>query len=129
MPRKGEYRGISIKENFAKNVEDFIDQNSKFGYTSIAQFLEDSARRRLEELQSQIKEPARFEQVNCDEYGTKILDRQLREVVQIYIKPSGIQCGRDQTDNCEHIDFALKQPDVRDAIRKLKKEGWKLPDA
>jgi len=127
MPRP-DFVSVSIKEEFAKDIEDFIKKYPKLGYRSIAQFLEDSARRRLEELRAQQTEPPRFEPVNCDENGTKILDRQIHEVVQIYIKPSGIKCGFDQTDNCDHIDFALTLKAVQQAIKKHKKEGWQLPD-
>jgi Holliday junction resolvasome RuvABC ATP-dependent DNA helicase subunit len=127
LPRKPDYTGISIKEEFAGSIEQFIDAHPELGYRSIAQFLEDSARRRLEELQAQIKEP-RFEQINIDENGTKILDRKIHEVIQVYIKPQGIKCGLDQTSDCEHINFALTLKDVRETIRRHKKEGWKLPD-
>lgn len=129
MPRKPDYTGISIKEEFATSIEEFIEAHPQLGYRSIAQFLEDSARHRLEELQSQIKEPPRFEQINIDENGTKILDRKIREVIQVYIKPQGIKCGLDQTSDCEHVNFALTLKNVRETIRKHKKEGWtKLPD-
>jgi hypothetical protein len=128
MSKKPEYKAISIKEEFAQSIEDFIGEHPTFGYRSIAQFLEDSARHRLEELKAQVKELPRFEQVNIDENGTKILDRNLHEVVQIYIKPQGINCGFHQINNCEHTDFALTLKNVRETIRKKRKEGWKLPD-
>lgn len=128
MPRKPEYCGISIKEEFAQGIETFIKAHPEFGYRSIAQLMEDASRRRLEELKSQIKELPRFEQVNSDVDGVKILDREIHEVVQVFIKPQGIKCGFHQTELCEHIDFALTQKDVRETIKERKKEGWKLPD-
>jgi hypothetical protein len=128
MSEKPEYKSISIKEEFAESIEEFIREHPTLGYRSIAQFLEDSARRRLEELKSQIKIPPRFEQVNLDDNGTKILDRQIKEIVQIYIKPNGIVCSLDLVGNCEHVCFALTQNNVKEAIRKHKREGWKLPD-
>lgn len=124
-----DFKSFSIKKEFAENLEDFVKAHPELGYRSIAQFLEDSARRRLEELQAQIKEPPRFEQINIDENGTKILDRKIHEVIQVYIKPQGIKCGLDQTSDCEHVNFALTLKDVRETIRRHKKEGWlKLPD-
>ena len=130
MSRKTEFdfKSYSIKKEFAERLEDFVKAHPELGYRSVAQLLEDSTRRRLEDLQSQIKEPPRFEQINIDENGTKILDRKIREVVNVYIKPQGIKCGLDQTDNCEHISFALTLQDVRETIRNHRKEGWKLPD-
>ena len=69
----------------------------------------------------------RFEQINSDENGVKILDRQLRKV-DVHFKPSGVTCTHDQTSDCEHVHFALAQRDVQKIIRKKQKEGWKLPD-
>jgi len=69
----------------------------------------------------------RFEQINSDENGVKILDRQIHEVADIYIKPEGIKCLLDESDDCEHIAFALSLPKVKETIRKHKKEGWNLP--
>jgi len=127
LPRP-KFVSISIKDDFAEAIETFIDQHPTLGYRSIAQFLEDSARRRLEEIQSQIKELPRFEKINSDENGVKILDRKIHRVVDIYFKPNGAKCSLDQTDVCEHIDFALTQKDVKEIIRNRRREGWKLPD-
>jgi hypothetical protein len=69
----------------------------------------------------------RFEQINSDENGVKILDRQIHEVADIYVKPEGIKCLLDESDDCEHIAFALSLPKVKETIRKHKKEGWNLP--
>jgi phage terminase large subunit-like protein len=52
---KPEYKSISIKEEFAQDIENFVKENPRLGYRSIAQFLEDSARRRLEDLRSRQK--------------------------------------------------------------------------
>jgi len=70
----------------------------------------------------------RFEQVNSDENGVKIHDRELRKIVDVYIKPEGIKCLYDESDDCEHVKFALSIPRVIGIIRKHRKEGWKLPD-
>jgi len=47
-----EYRKISIKKELADVIERFVKANSGYGYRSIAAFLEDSARRRMEEIGS-----------------------------------------------------------------------------
>jgi len=52
----------------------------------------------------------------------------LRRIAQIYFKPEGIWCDLDGNAKCEHIDFALKQQDIQEIIRKKRKEGWRLPD-
>ena len=55
MSKKPEFKSVSVKEEFAESIEEFIYQHPSLGYRSIAQFLEDSARRRLEELKAQVK--------------------------------------------------------------------------
>ena len=70
----------------------------------------------------------RFEILNVDENGTKVIDRQIHVVAQVYLKPEGIWCGLCGKQKCEHIDFALAQPDIQDIIRKRRREGWKLPE-
>ena len=45
-----EYRKISIKKELADAVEKLIEANREYGYRSIAVFLEDAARRRIEEI-------------------------------------------------------------------------------
>jgi hypothetical protein len=120
MPK---YRNISIKTEFANSIEQFIRANPQFGYRSLAQFLEDSSRRRLEELD----EP-RFQKLNSDENGVKIWDSRLHKTAEVFFKPSGIRCMLDETSNCEHVYFALTFPDVRAIIKAKRKEGWKLPD-
>jgi hypothetical protein len=45
-----EYRKISIKKELADVIEKFVKAKSGYGYRSIAAFLEDAARRRMEEI-------------------------------------------------------------------------------
>jgi len=44
------YRVISIKREFADIVEKFVKENPHFGYRSIASFMVDATRQRLENL-------------------------------------------------------------------------------
>jgi len=44
------YRNVSVKRELADYVEKFIKGNPHLGYRSIAQFMEDSTRKRLEAL-------------------------------------------------------------------------------
>ena len=122
------YKNISIKNEFAEEIERFIRQNPRHGYRSIAAFLEDSSRRRLEELRDQEIALPRMEQVNFDDKGVKILDRQIHRVADIYFNRDGVHCNIDETGDCEHIKFAVSLPEVRKIMRKHRKEGWKLPD-
>lgn len=126
MSKKPDFKSVSIKEEFAESIDEFVKEHPELGYRSIAQFLEDASRRRLEELKAQVKTPPRFEHINSDVNGVKILDRKIHQVVDVYFKPSGIRCTLHQSNNCEHIDFALKQPEVKNIITQKRKEGWKI---
>ena len=44
------YRNISVPKALADVIEEFIENNPQYGYTSIAGFLTDLARNRLKEL-------------------------------------------------------------------------------
>jgi len=122
------YRNISVKTEFADAIEQFVKTNPHYGYRSIAQFMEDAARKRLEELKALENQLPRFERINSNEEGVKILDRQLHYVVDVFIKPTGIRCAIDETDDCAHVNFVLSLPELQQIIRKKRKEGWRLPD-
>jgi len=123
------YKNISIKTEFAEAIEEFVKNNPRYGYRSIAQFMEDAARKRLEELKALEVQLPRFEQINHDLNGVKILDRKLRRVADIYFKPEGTWCNLCQQNTCEHINFALTQHDIQEVVQKRRNEGWKLPEA
>jgi len=54
------YRNVSVKRELADYVEKFIKGNPHLGYRSIAQFMEDSTRKRLEALH-----PIKVNNVKC----------------------------------------------------------------
>ena len=132
MSKKPEYKAISIKEEFAESIEDFIYGHPSLGYRSIAQFLEDSARRRLEELKEKTPPTPHFLQINSDDNGVKIYDNAIKErnkEVDVFFKPIGIRCSKHHTDNCEHVKFALSLPEVRNTLKRhIKEDGWKNYD-
>ena len=99
---------------------------------------------KVEELKKQgaipdLKVPLpRFTHFNINGNGVRIQDRALATktcpngmIIDVYFKPQGIFCEYDQTFRCDHIDFALTVPHIREQIMDLnKKNGWKieLPD-
>lgn len=125
-PRR--FRNLSMKTEFANSLEAFINENPQYGYRSIAQFLEDAGRRRREELKAIETEEPRFKKLNADENGVKIWDNKLRRNADVYFKPDGIRCILDESSSCEHVYFALTLPEVREIVRRKRREGWKLPN-
>lgn len=118
------FRGVSLKRELVEQIERFVEEHPQ--YKSKADFVHEAVRLRMEQIRATML--PRFEQINCDENGTKILDRELGEVVQVYFKPQGILCENCQTNHCTHIAFALSQPNIQTQIRKKRKEGWQLPE-
>lgn len=128
MPKKGEYTGVSIKEELAKAAEELIDNNPRLGYRTLTQFIEDATRRRLEDLQSELKTLPRFDRINGDATGVLLYDRELKPIKQVHVsvRPNGITCDFHQRPDCEHVRYALSLRDVQDLIQRRRKEGWKL---
>jgi len=121
------YKNISVKTELAETIEKFVRENPNYGYRSIAQFMEDAARKRLEELRA-LGVPPRFGSFNKGPDGVRITDNRLGKIADIYFKPKGVWCDLDKARTCEHIEYALTLPDVQEFIRRRRKEGWKLPD-
>jgi metal-responsive CopG/Arc/MetJ family transcriptional regulator len=69
----------------------------------------------------------RFEHLNMDATGAKIIDRQTKRIANIIIIPQGMHCDICDEHQCVHIDFALTVPDIQEVIREKLAEGWKLP--
>jgi len=125
MPeREQDFRGVSLKRQLVEEIERLIREYPQ--YKSIADFVHEAVRIRMEDIRK-VKLP-RFEQVNFDENGVKVLDRDLHEVVQVYLKPEGIFCEACEKNDCEHIIFALSIHEIKKEIKKKRLEGWKLPE-
>lgn len=126
LPKKdADYKGVSLKRDLVEQIEKFVEDNPQ--YKSTADFLHESARVRMEEI-NKAKNNPRFEHFNINDTGVRITDRQIGMIAEIYFKPQGIFCDIDKSNTCEHIDFALTVPAIQEIIRKRKKEGWKLPE-
>ena len=125
-----EYKNIPLKKEFAERIQRLIEQNPDLGFRSVTQFLEDAARRRLEELEKQYAYKL-YEHFNVNEDGVMIRDWTLEpgpRLIQVYFKPDKIWCEYCLSDRCNHIRYALTVPKVKEIIKKHIKEGWKLPD-
>jgi len=122
--KEQDFRGVSLKRQLVEEIERLIREYPQ--YKSIADFVHEAVRIRMEDIRK-VKLP-RFEQVNFDENGVKVLDREFHKVVQVYLKPEGIFCESCEKNDCEHIRFALSMPEVKKEIKKKQLEGWRLPD-
>ncbi len=121
------YRGVSLPKELITAVEKFIKQTPEANYSSIADFVSDAIRIRFNELGIFPGRIALLD-INANEKGPLLYDRDLKKSVQIYISPKGIKCGECESDECRHIEYALTKPETRELIIERKKQGWKLPD-
>jgi len=129
MPEKGQdFRGVSLKRELVEQVESFIIEFPQ--YKSIADFVHEAVRVRMQEIRKLPPLLPRFEHFNLSDNGVRILDRTLKpkRIVDIYFRPKGIWCDLCKAHSCEHIDFALNELEIKQLIEKKRMEGWKLPE-
>ena len=111
-----------------KDLTDEMDKLiGKHGFRSRGEIAKEAVRQLISSYEKKEVILPRFEKINSDEAGVKILDRILGDDVQVYMKPNGIRCGYDRTANCVHVKFALSLPEVQQLVEKHRKDGWKLP--
>ena len=126
MP-EGKYRGISLSKELVEIIEDYIEQNPQANYRSIADFVADAVRKQLAQLDLFPGSISLLE-INANEMGPLLYDKNLQKTVQIHIAPEGLECMECKARGCRHVKFALMNPKTQRLIRERKKEGWKLPD-
>ncbi|MGA2308585.1 MAG: ribbon-helix-helix domain-containing protein [Candidatus Bathyarchaeia archaeon] len=126
MP-EGKYRSISLSKELVETIEDLIKENPQASYKSIADFVADAVRIRFEQLGVYPGNISLLD-INANELGPLLYDKNLKKTVQILITPKGLECAECKQTSCRHIKFAIANPQTQKLIQERKKEGWKLPD-
>jgi hypothetical protein len=126
MP-EGKYRSISLSKELVETIEDLIKENPQASYKSIADFVADAVRIRFEQLGVYPGNISLLD-INANELGPLLYDKNLKKTVQILITPKGLECAECKQSSCRHIKFATANPKTQKLIQERKKEGWKLPD-
>ena len=123
-----EYITVRLPKNLMDEVDSLIKRRIR-GYKSRAEFIKETVRKRLEELKAaepELRLPP-LEHYNLDDQGVRILDRTLTSqtskgrIIDVYFKPNSVWCDYDQSDNCQHVKFALDIPGVQEI---LNRKGW-----
>lgn len=128
MP-KGQYRGVSIAKELLDKIDKFIEENPNQGYSSLAEFVTDSLRRRLEHLG--IDPPMlSVMDINVEEGGNQVLlwDSKLKKAVTVTFTEDEVRCGECDNETCYHKAFALALPRVQKEFERRRKLGLKTPD-
>jgi hypothetical protein len=120
------YRKISLSKELVETIESYIEENPQASYKSIADFVADALRIRFEQLGVYPGNIALLD-INANELGPLLYDKNLKKTVQILISPKGLECAECKLSSCRHIKFALANPKTQKLIQERKKEGWKLP--
>jgi Arc/MetJ-type ribon-helix-helix transcriptional regulator len=115
-PREDEYTTVKVPNDLILDVDRLIGVR---GYKSRGEIVKTAIRNFLDEY-TQVR---RFAIRNHDENGVKVWDNELRMHADIQISPRGIYCPLCDAHKCDHIRFALSQPDIREGIRK---KGWPI---
>lgn len=118
---------IKLPKELVEEMDKLIGTH---GFRSRGEIAKEAIRSFLPKYGIQIPEEAypRIMRINANDQGATLWDNKLRKEVNIIFAPSGIRCSFHETDNCEHVNFALKESDVIATVKKRRKEGWKLPD-
>ena len=124
-----EYRKISIKKEFADAIEKFINQHKKLGYRSIAQFLEDASRQRLEQLGG-LPPILSVIHINIEEGGNDVLlwDSRLGHSVEVRFTEDKVACLECGKTKCYHVRYAVDLPKVQKEFERRRKLGLKVPE-
>jgi hypothetical protein len=115
-----EYTTVRLPTELMKEIDDTIAQKVR-GYKSRAEFIKEAIKKRFEELKTAqpMLELPPLEHFNLSELGVRILDRTIASktsrgiIVDVYFKPDNIWCDNCQSNNCEHVQFALNLAEVK----------------
>jgi len=100
------YAKVSLKRELTEIIDQFIREYPEYGFRSLAQFMEDAARRRAEDLHVFELTP-RFSLSQISPDQVTIEDKKLRRLVDVHRKQNGLWCQYCGKPDCEHAQFAL----------------------
>lgn len=117
MPRKG-WASVSLTVEMLDEIDRFLssEKGKKLGFHSRADIITRAVTDLIEKYQP------RFEHLNMMDDNVKIVDFTMNLIATVYFKNGGeVYCDLCESQDCEHIDYALAQPDVQE---ELEKHDW-----
>ena len=103
------------------------------GFRSRGEIAKEAIRQLLSHYKETLTTPEppqpQLEHFNISENGVRILDRTLANgmsrgrIIDVYFKPDKVLCEYCGSDNCKHVEFALKIPKVQ---KILIEKGWEI---
>lgn len=127
MPKK--FRGVSLPEEIVDTIEDFIENNPRYGYRSIADFVIDAVRKRLEDLGATPPVISLMHlNINPDRSVVLLWDNKEKRAIDILVTEDEVRCLYCDSIRCEHVKFAVNLPQVQKEFNRRRKLGLKIPD-
>lgn len=120
--KESKHATVRLPKNMLTAIEEFLKtkEAKEMGFLHITDVVTDAVREYLANR--------RLEFINHDENGVKVLDRHLRRVADIYIRPEGVWCDLCREKQCDHIAFVLTHEEMQAYLKQKRAEGWKLPE-
>lgn len=125
MPKK--YRGLSLPEELVNIIENYIRENPTAGYTSIADFVAEAVRLRLESLGA-TPPILTLIHLNIAENYVLLWDNKIGQSVRVFFSEEKIKCEYCDSNRCYHVKFAIQIPKVQKEFERRKKLGLPYPD-
>ena len=130
MP-KGDYRGVSLSKDLIESIETYIKENPSTAYKSIADFVTDAVRKRLEELGA-LPPTLTLIHINVAENYVLLWEKKPGEdkghSVEVFFKDDKVKCKYCDSNRCYHVKYAVSLPEVKKEFERRRKLGLKVPD-
>jgi len=126
MP-KGKFRGVSLSEDLVQTIERYIRENPSSAYKSIADFVTDAVRKRLEELGA-LPPTLSLVHLNVNENYVLLWDNKAKQSIRVFFTEDKIKCEYCDSNRCYHVKYAISLPEVRKEFERRRKLGLKVPD-
>jgi Arc/MetJ-type ribon-helix-helix transcriptional regulator len=117
LPREG-WTSVSLRQELIEEIDRLVESETgkKQGFNSRT----DVVTRAILDL---IEKTRQFEHLNMMDDHVKVVDYTLKRTASVYFKDGGlVHCDLCNASQCEHIDYALAQPDI---LKALEQHDWK----
>ena len=125
MPR-GKFRGVSLQKELIEAVENYLKNNPDAPYRSVAEFISEAVRLRLEQLKAW-PPPISIMHLNIDGSIVLLWDNIKQHSIHVEFKEDKIFCHFCQSKKCYHVRFTLNIPEVKKEFKRRKRLGLKYP--
>jgi len=124
--QRDDHNTVRLPEDLTDEMDRLI---GKHGFRSRAEIAKEAIRDLLKKYPLPPPQPQGLGRINGDATGVRLYDPKIEgnKAVHVSVRDNkGVICDYHETNNCEHVKFALTLSDVQEMIRKRRKEGWRI---